>query len=85
MRKGRRIPPLTVTQDERETLERWARRPKTAQALAQRARIAGFVNERRPHRRVGGPVAPTCPHGTPPHEVQHGDHSHWCTPAEPAA
>lgn len=39
MRKGRRIPPLTVTQDERETLERWARRPKTGQALAQRARI----------------------------------------------
>ena len=39
MRKGRRIPPLTVTQDERETLERWARRPKTSQALAQRARI----------------------------------------------
>jgi len=28
-----------LTEDERETLERWARRPKTAQALAQRARI----------------------------------------------
>ena len=39
MRKGRPIPTLTVTPDERETLERWARRPKTSQALAQRARI----------------------------------------------
>ncbi len=39
MRKGRPLPPLTLTPDERETLERWSRRPKTAQALAQRARI----------------------------------------------
>jgi transposase len=39
MRRGRPIPPLTLTPDERETLERWARRPKTAQALALRARI----------------------------------------------
>jgi transposase len=31
---------LVLTEDERETLERWARRPSTAQALAQRARIA---------------------------------------------
>jgi len=30
---------LTVTAEERESLERWARRPKTAQALAQRSRI----------------------------------------------
>ncbi|MGQ0571329.1 MAG: helix-turn-helix domain-containing protein, partial [Armatimonadota bacterium] len=39
MPAGRPIPPLTLTSDERETLERWARRPKTAQAVAQRARI----------------------------------------------
>ena len=39
MRTGRPIPPLTLTADERETLERWARRPKTAQAVAQRARL----------------------------------------------
>lgn len=39
MRRGRPIPPLTLTPEERETLDRWARRPKTAQALAQRARI----------------------------------------------
>ena len=39
MRKGRPTPALTVTPDERETLEQWARRPKTRQALAQRERI----------------------------------------------
>ena len=39
MRIGRPIPPLKVTDDERDTLERWARRPKTAQALAQRSRL----------------------------------------------
>ncbi len=39
MRTGRPIPPLTLTDDERETLERWTRRPTTAQALAQRARV----------------------------------------------
>lgn len=39
MRRGRPIPPLTLTPEERETLERWARRPKTAQALALRARL----------------------------------------------
>ena len=39
MAKGRPIPPVTVTIEERETLERWARRPTTAQALALRARV----------------------------------------------
>jgi hypothetical protein len=39
MRRGRPETPLTLTEDEHETLERWARRPTTAQALAQRARI----------------------------------------------
>jgi transposase len=39
MRTGRPIPPLILTVDERETLERWARRAKTAQAVAQRARL----------------------------------------------
>ena len=36
---GRPKAELVVTAAEREALERWARRPKTAQALAQRARI----------------------------------------------
>ena len=31
--------PLLLARQERETLDRWVRRPKTAQALAQRARI----------------------------------------------
>jgi DNA-binding CsgD family transcriptional regulator len=36
---ARPLAPLTLTEEERETLLRWARRPKTAQALACRARI----------------------------------------------
>jgi transposase len=39
MRIGRPIPPLTLTDNERVTLERWSRRPTTAQALATRARV----------------------------------------------
>ena len=39
MRTGRPIAPLTLTSEERETLGNWARRPKSAQALAQRSRI----------------------------------------------
>lgn len=39
MRRGRPIFPLVLMTEEREALERWSRRPKTAQALAQRARI----------------------------------------------
>lgn len=39
MAKGRAIPPVTLTSDERATLERWTRRPTSAQALAMRARI----------------------------------------------
>jgi transposase len=38
-RRGRPTPVLVLTDDERETLERWARRPKSAQALALRCRI----------------------------------------------
>jgi transposase len=33
------MPPLTLTDDERDTLERWSRRPTPAQALAARARL----------------------------------------------
>jgi transposase len=39
MQRGRPIAPLILTQEEKTTLERWARRPKSAQALAQRARV----------------------------------------------
>ena len=37
--KGRPKAPLVLTDEERETLERWARRPKSAQSLALRCRI----------------------------------------------
>jgi transposase len=39
MRTGRPTPPVVLTAEERATPEQWARRPTTAQALAQRARI----------------------------------------------
>ncbi len=39
MANGRAIPPVTLSADERATLERWVRRPTTAQALALRARV----------------------------------------------
>ena len=39
MGRGRPIAPLALDGAERETLEQWTRRPKTAQALALRARI----------------------------------------------
>jgi transposase len=39
MRSGRPKTELILSDDEREQLLRWSRRPKTAQALAQRARI----------------------------------------------
>ena len=39
MAMGRPMPPLLLDDTERETLERWVRRPKTAQGLALRARM----------------------------------------------
>src|SRR5712692_490856 len=39
MRTGRPMPTLSLSAEERLTLERWARRPKTAQALARRAEV----------------------------------------------
>lgn len=38
-RRGRPPVPIVLTDDERETLQRWARRPSSAQALALRCRI----------------------------------------------
>jgi hypothetical protein len=37
MRTGRPTPLVVLTAEERQTLEQWARRPTTAQGLAQRA------------------------------------------------
>src|SRR4030095_11910581 len=39
MRTGRPTPPVVLSAEERLTLEQWARRPTTAQGLAQRARL----------------------------------------------
>ena len=52
MPRGRPMPELTLTSDEPETLERWARRPATAQALAQRARIILARADGQPNDRV---------------------------------
>jgi transposase len=57
MRRGRPIPPLTLEPEEREVLERWSRRPKTAQGLAQRARMvlacAAGMNNTQVAQRLG--------------------------------
>jgi transposase len=47
MALGRPIPELVLIEGEQETLERWSRRPTTAQALAQRARIILACAERK--------------------------------------
>src|SRR5260370_17549042 len=52
MRTGRPLAPVSVAKDEREALERWARRPKSAQALAQRARIVLECASGRPNTAV---------------------------------
>jgi len=38
-KRGRPLAPITLSDSEREQLERWARRRKSSQALAQRCRI----------------------------------------------
>jgi transposase len=38
-KRGRPVTAVVLTDEERDTLQRWARRPKSAQALAQRCRI----------------------------------------------
>ena len=45
MARGRKKAVLTLSLPEREELERWSRRPTSAQALAQRARIVLLAAE----------------------------------------
>jgi len=59
MRTGRPIAALSVTAEERERLEEWARRPKTAQALAQRSRIVLECAAGHPNRTVAGKLGIT--------------------------
>ena len=47
------MPPPILDDMERETLERWVRRPKTAQALALRARMILACSEGRSNTAVG--------------------------------
>jgi transposase len=56
MRTGRPIPPLTINEEQRNTLENWVRRPKTAQALAMRARIVLACAEGKPNTVVARQV-----------------------------
>jgi hypothetical protein len=60
MRTGRPIPPLTITEDERETLERWARRPTTAQAVADRARLILGCASGKSNKQVARELRLTC-------------------------
>ena len=55
MRRGRPVSAVKLTETERESLSQWMRRPKSAQALAQRARIVlmcaeGLNNSEVSHR-----------------------------------
>ena len=52
MARGRPLAPLVISEEQREALERWARRPKTAQALAMRSRIVLRSAEGLPNRQV---------------------------------
>jgi hypothetical protein len=57
--RGRPKAPLTLTDEERQTLQRWARRATTAQALALRAKIVlacaeGATNKAVPSSRASG-------------------------------
>ena len=52
MRRQRHHKPLLLTDDERRTLEQWARRPKTAQRLAKRSGIVLACAEGLPNRAV---------------------------------
>src|SRR5215467_4817434 len=49
MRTGRPLSPISVSQEQRSILKNWARRPKTAQALALRARIILACAEGKPN------------------------------------
>lgn len=59
MRRGRRLPELTLTPDERTRLEGWVRRRKTAQSMAQRARIVLACAEGKANATVAGEVGLT--------------------------
>ena len=54
--RGRPKAELVLTEDERQTLERWARRPSSSQALAQRCRIVLGCAAGKPNKQVAAEV-----------------------------
>jgi FixJ family two-component response regulator len=52
MARGRPLPSLTLSDEERRTLQGWTRRRTTAQALAQRARVVLECATGKPNRTV---------------------------------
>ncbi|HXJ84471.1 MAG TPA: IS630 family transposase, partial [Candidatus Methylomirabilis sp.] len=59
MPRGHQMPALVLSAEERETLERWARRPTTTQGLAQRARIVLRCATGQPNQLVAREVGVT--------------------------
>ena len=51
-RRGRHLVPIELTHEEREALERWVRRRKTAQQLATRSRVILLSAEGQSNREV---------------------------------
>ena len=51
-RRGRPVAELVLTDEERDTLQRWARRAKSSQALAQRCRIVLGCAAGKPNKEV---------------------------------
>jgi transposase len=58
-RTGRPVPELVLSEEERETLQRWARRPTSAQALALRAKIVLACAERATNKAVAAQLSVT--------------------------
>jgi transposase len=58
-RTGRPVPELVLSEEERETLQRWARRPTSAQALALRAKIVLACAEGATNKAVAAEFAVT--------------------------
>ena len=54
MDRGRPKAPVVLTEEEREALENWTRRRKTAQALALRSRLVLLCAEGLPNKAVAG-------------------------------
>ena len=61
MARGRPLALLTLEEEDRATLRRWTRRPKTAQALAQRARIVLSAADGRSNEAIAAELSIT-PH-----------------------